>query len=436
MTFLSFLILKISPAYFKKLTFLSFYILFLSKTSYLSLSSPLLLIKTGSTLIDEYSFILNLMLIMVLYFRYLCFKVKIKANLNSDYLGLILFIVLLISSVLVFYMDRAFWVYFGYEMSLIPIIIIIIIWGSYPERLYGSIMILLYTLFFTFPLMGVLCFYYIQNSNFSLFYRSDVSFRSTIMIILFLSFAVKLPVFGLHYWLPLAHVEAPTFGSILLAGILLKLGGCGIYRFLMTFSSFSPYFSSIFLWILLFGMLISSLVCCVQTDIKRLVAYSSVVHITSMGLVLVLIIYLGNKSALIIIFSHGLVSPLLFYLVGELYDSLGTRSILIIRGLYFISPLIFWVMVMSFFLRVPVPPSLPFLGEVMFFISLLYLRSSTYLLFFVYIFLAVLFNLFWLRTRFGSYRNLRVLNVTIGSIYIMLRISLLRFLVLILAWIF
>jgi NADH-quinone oxidoreductase subunit M len=88
-------------------------------------------------------------------------------------------------------------------------------------------------------------------------------------------------------------------------------------------------------------MLISSLVCCVQTDIKRLVAYSSVVHITSMGLVLVLIIYLGNKSALIIIFSHGLVSPLLFYLVGELYDSLGTRSILIIRGLYFISPLIF-----------------------------------------------------------------------------------------------
>jgi hypothetical protein len=126
-TFLSFLILKISPAYFKKLTFLSFYILFLSKTSYLSLCSPLLLIKTGSTLIDEYSFILNLMLIMVLYFRYLCFKVKIKANLNSDYLGLILFIVLLISSVLVFYMDRAFWVYFGYEMSLIPIIIIIII---------------------------------------------------------------------------------------------------------------------------------------------------------------------------------------------------------------------------------------------------------------------------------------------------------------------
>jgi NADH:ubiquinone oxidoreductase subunit 4 (subunit M) len=200
---------------------------------------------------------------------------------------------------------------------------------------------LLYTIFFRFPFIGVLLYTYFGLSTLNLTFLSPYPLPLLFSCLIFISFAVKLPVYGLHYWLPLAHVEAPTFGSILLAGILLKLGGCGIYRFFYFIPSQYSSLLRVLIWVVLIGAIISSLVCCIQSDIKRLIAYSSVVHITSVALVLLFSITISYKRALIIIIMHGISSPLLFFTVGELYDKLGTRSILLIRGLYLFSPVLF-----------------------------------------------------------------------------------------------
>jgi len=180
---------------------------------------------------------------------------------------------------------------------------------------------------------------------------------------------------------------------MLLAGILLKLGGCSIYRFL-TYHIFSLRLHYIVFSFLLLGIIIASLICCFQSDIKRLIAYSSVVHITRVGLGLVTSLFLGFKSGLLIIVMHGFSSPLIFFMVGEIYDLARTRLILLIRGLYFASPLLFWSIFIIFFLTTPVPPMLSFLGEIMLFTSVLSISLKVLLLVFLYVFFAVLFNLY------------------------------------------
>ena len=175
-----------------------------------------------------------------------------------------------------------FFLYLFYEASLVPILYIIIKWGSYPERSLSSIMLLVYTSVFTFPFLYIIFKFYFSSFTF-VFNLVDRRVGSSFLsrVIIFFTFAVKLPVYGLHYWLPMAHVEAPTFGSILLAGVLLKLGGVGLIRF-------SPLIAldllkSVFLGYSLVLMVFVTLVCCIQSDFKRLVAYSSVSHIISIS---------------------------------------------------------------------------------------------------------------------------------------------------------
>jgi len=256
---------------------------------------------------------------------------------------------------------------------------------------------LLYTIFFSFPLMSLIIYNFLLGSSFILpivcLFDLDSSVKFVFSLVVFFSFAVKLPIYGLHYWLPLAHVEAPTFGSILLAGILLKLGGSAFYRF-VSFYNFGFVLSCSVMSFLFWGMCLSSLICCLQSDMKRLIAYSSVVHMTRVGAGLVTCLLIGFKSGLVIMFIHGLSSPLMFFIVGEIYELLGTRLLLLIRGLYFLTPIIFWGIVMTFFLSIPVPPVLGFLAEVLLFIRLISISTKVLLFSFVYVFFAVVFNLY------------------------------------------
>lgn len=222
-----------------------------------------------------------------------------------------------------------------------------------------------------------------------------------IPLMVFLAFAVKLPIYGLHSWLPIAHVEAPTFGSILLAGLLLKLGGCGLYRFSISlpglFTNLSPYLLSF----LLVGIFLSGLICSLQRDLKRLIAYSSVVHITSVGLIYVLDSTLATRASLILLTLHGVSSPLMFYIVGQLSSNSGTRNIILLRGIKYSLPLLYLGIIMAFYLTVPIPPCLSFLGELFLFTSLLKMSYLVALLLGLYLFVSVLFNLLWLRVFFG-----------------------------------
>jgi len=178
---------------------------------------------------------------------------------------------------------------------------------------------------------------------------------------------------------------------MLLAGLLLKIGGCGLYRisYYTSFSGFSLTFTSY----LILSLVFSSLVCCFQSDFKRLVAYSSVAHIIVVVVSLVLCSPLGISASVLIMITHGITSPILFILVGITYRMFGTRMLSVYRGLLITSPLLSVFITLCFVLSVPVPPSLAFLGEVQFATALVSVYLFSFFVLFLFVFIGILYNL-------------------------------------------
>jgi len=193
--------------------------------------------------------------------------------------------------------------------------------------------------------------------------------------------------------LPIAHVEAPTFGSIILAGVLLKLGGVGLYR-VLSFTILSQHFLRVVFFVLLLGMIISSAVTCFQSDFKRLVAYSSVVHMTMVGALLVYSRPLSVKVSVFTMLFHALLSPMLFYMVSVVYAIFKTRLMYLFTSIMRSGRLLVVLLVLSFTFSIPTPPFPQFLLEVFGFIRIL-LYSPTYLrlLVLTFTFLSLCFNL-------------------------------------------
>lgn len=328
-----------------------------------------------------------------------CFVIFVSFMFCYSFVSIKLTLVLifiLIFCVIVFITDRIFYLYLFYEASLVPILYIIIKWGSYPERSIRSIILLLYTSVFTFPFLYVIFRYYLNYSNSLCFYliSNDFKLSPLFSLITFLAFSVKLPIYGLHFWLPIAHVEAPTFGSIILAGVLLKLGGVGLMRFRVIIDL-------IYLKRVLFGYLClflcySTFICCLQSDFKRLVAYSSVSHMITIPIMLISNSFIRFKGMLSVIFMHGIRSPLLFILVGVLYSYCSTRQHVLMRGLLCVSPILSFISIMAFFFTVSAPPYPSFLAEVLFIFSFVSSWNLRILFSIVFLFLSIVYNLLWL----------------------------------------
>lgn len=288
-------------------------------------------------------------------------------NKNNN-LNLFNFIIILLLLLLVITFRRIslFIFYFFFERRLIPTLFLILGWGYQPERLQAGIYLLFYTLIASLPLLiGI---FYIKNNNFTINFilLSYINGYNYIFIYICLIFAflVKMPIFLVHLWLPKAHVEAPISGSIILAGVLLKLGGYGLLRIFVILQKIGMIYNYIFISISLIGGVLVSFICLCQRDLKALIAYSSVAH---MGIVLGGLITLtiwGLNGAYTLMIAHGLCSSGLFCLVNISYERLGRRRIFINKGLLNFIPRLslWWFLLCS--RNIAAPPTLNLLGEI------------------------------------------------------------------------
>nr|AQM37715.1 NADH dehydrogenase subunit 4 [Brachionus calyciflorus] len=343
-------------------------------------------------LMDEVSLFMIFMTVFVLFISYI-YSITFKSNFKLN----LVFFSMLIFCFGVFTTQNMFLLYFFYECSLLPILYIIIKWGSYPERSLSAMMLLIYTSIFTFPFIAVMFIFYSLNGSFSLSlpFMSLMSPMSLLAsLVIFCTFAVKLPVYGLHFWLPMAHVEAPTFGSMILAGVLLKLGGVGLLRTISLLDL--PALSSLTLGYFMVFLVYVTVVCLFQSDFKRLVAYSSVSHMMAIPLLLLSNNLMSIKSIIMLMLFHGLSSPILFMLVGVIYSMFSTRQLVLIRGLLLTSPLISLMLILAFFFTLSAPPFPSFVSEVYFLMSSMGLSSYLVYFFFLFTFLSLAYNLNWL----------------------------------------
>jgi NADH-quinone oxidoreductase subunit M len=228
--------------------------------------------------------------------------------------------------------------YVFFEGGLIPMFLIIGIWGG-PRRVYASFKFFLYTfLGSVLMLLAILAMYFYAGTTDIDTLLHSVHFPATMQtwlwLAFFASFAVKMPMWPFHTWLPDAHVEAPTAGSVILAGILLKLGGYGFLRFsLPMFASATVTFVPFMYWLSIAAIIYTSLVALVQEDMKKLVAYTSVAHMGFVTLGMFSLTRQGIDGSVFQMLSHGIVSGALFLCVGVVYDRMHTREIAAYGGL-------------------------------------------------------------------------------------------------------
>lgn len=278
-------------------------------------------------------------------------------------------IILNLILVLTFSTNNLLLFYIAFERSLIPTLLLILGWGYQPERLQAGIYLMIYTITASLPLLIRLIILTSINNHLSISLQImppqlTHSLSTLWWLITLLAFIVKIPLYLVHLWLPKAHVEAPVAGSIILAGILLKLGRYGILRMTYLFQKINYLLTPLISRIALWGACITRLICLRQTDLKSLIAYSSVGHIGLLTAGIISNTSWGWNRALTLIIAHGLCSSALFALANITYESTHTRNLYLTKGLLALFPNLTTLWFIASASNMAAPPSINLIREI------------------------------------------------------------------------
>lgn len=326
--------------------------------------------------IDFYSYGLIILAILVISLIVIS-RNSIKGSLLEK-LFLFLNLILCLNLILIFCTSNIFIIYLFFEFRLIFLLIIIYTWGYQPERLISGLYLFFYTLFSSLPFFLIIIYLIINEITLIFIIDFQIPCRFIIYIFTIFVFLVKIPIFIVHFWLPRAHVQAPVAGSIILAGLLLKIGGYGLIRFIVLYEVAFFKYNFIIYSLSIIGCILVSLVCLVQADVKCLIAYSSVSHIGICLLGLISITKWGILGSFLIIISHGLCSSGLFCLANFCYERYSSRRFFINKGLINLIPRIsiLWFTFCCFNIRCP--PRLNFFSEVFIINSIIIYWSNSF----------------------------------------------------------